>query len=137
MWQKLVVVMIWCWGSFSLAAQSLSIAEVQGNGLSSAYQGQTINLDSVVVTSTGDTGFFIQSRPGHEDGDESTSEGLRVYLGNASILQAGDLINISGRIIEFEGETEISGGDIDWQVLASDQVLPAPVILDANFPSDQ
>lgn len=137
MLQKLVVVVIAIFSVFWLKAQNLSISEVQGDALSSPYEGQTVSLDSVVVTATGDNGFFVQSRPGQEDGDILTSEGLRVYLGNASGLQPGDLLNISGNIQEFAGETEISGSGTDWEVIATNQALPDPVALNANFPSKQ
>lgn len=135
--QKLVFVVLLSFGSVFMMAQNRSIAEVQGDDLSSPYQGQTVQLDSVVVTITGDNGFFVQSRPGKDDGNPMTSEGLRVYLGDESGLAVGDLLHLSGNVIEYNGETEISGFGTNWEVLASNQPLPEPVVLNADFPSDQ
>ncbi len=113
------------------------ISEIQGDGLFSPFQGQLIQSDSNVVTSVFDRGFFIQSIPSREDGDNATSEGLLVYLGSNPQISVGDLINITGTIVEFDTETEIGSNQVSWEVLSSDYPLPEPIELTADFPSTQ
>lgn len=121
-----------------IAQVKLTISQIQGDQVSSPYLGQFVEVDSVIVTATGANGFFLQSRTGHDDQNEFTSEGLFVYWNsNTPTPLVGDLINIKSVVQEYEGETELTSSNTQIQVYASGQALPAPIVLDATFPSDQ
>ena len=90
----------------------LAVWEIQGNGDTSPYDGQSVNNVRGIVTAdfqngTGGPfepwGFFIQA---HEtDCDAATSDGLFVYTGSsAQNISVGDLVEIDGgRVVEYQG----------------------------------
>ncbi|MCF6468745.1 ExeM/NucH family extracellular endonuclease, partial [Nonomuraea sp. MG754425] len=84
------------------------IPQVQGSGDASPLAGQDVRVEGVVTGSFqgagGLGGFYLQSaRP---DADPATSEGLFVY--SASPVGTGDRVLVSGKVIEYNGLTEIS-----------------------------
>jgi predicted extracellular nuclease len=92
------------------------IHQIQGSGALSPYAGTSAIVTGVVV---GDfqgngfagpqlNGFFVQEEPGDQDGDPLTSEGIFVFAPGAPALAPGDLVTVSGRVVEFDGMTELT-----------------------------
>ncbi|MFI6290270.1 ExeM/NucH family extracellular endonuclease [Nonomuraea sp. NPDC050790] len=87
------------------------IAQVQGNGDASPLAGQTVTVEGVV---TGDfqrtdqlSGFFLQDPT--PDADPATSDGLFAFARSTfQDVNAGDKVLVTGRVIEFNGWTELS-----------------------------
>ncbi|GAA0944059.1 ExeM/NucH family extracellular endonuclease [Nonomuraea longicatena] len=87
------------------------IAQVQGSGDASPLAGQTVTVEGVV---TGDfqnadqlNGFFLQDPT--PDADPATAEGLFAFArATFKDVKAGDRVLVTGRVIEFNGWTELS-----------------------------
>ncbi|MEV4179348.1 ExeM/NucH family extracellular endonuclease [Nonomuraea sp. NPDC049709] len=84
------------------------ISQVQGSGETSPVAGQNARVEGIVTGSFqgsgGLGGFYLQAaRP---DADPATSEGLFVF--SSSPVKAGDRVLVSGKVIEYNGLTEIS-----------------------------
>ncbi|MFB9965300.1 ExeM/NucH family extracellular endonuclease [Sinosporangium siamense] len=87
------------------------IADVQGTGDVSPLAGQTVRVEGVV---TGDyqesgqlRGFFLQDPT--PDDDPATSDGLFAFAGTGlRDVAPGDKVLVTGRVIEFNGWTELS-----------------------------
>ena len=113
----------------------LSIHQVQGEGLSSPFEGDSIALDDNIVTALADNGFFIQMPDDRDSSDlPLASRGIFVFTGAAPTVTVGDRLTLSGEVVEFFDFTEISN-PVDIQVLTSGEPLPAAVVLDGNTPS--
>jgi hypothetical protein len=96
----------------------LKIHTLQGSGDASPLVGQTVTLEAIVVgdfqDGDGDTsrnlrGFYIQEEDGEVDGNGATSEGIFVFENGNFIVdvQMGDLVQITGTVNEYFGETQI------------------------------
>jgi uncharacterized protein len=90
-----------------------TIAQIQGRGTASPYDGQK-DLSCLVgcVTGVGSDGFYLQSTA--PDNDPLTSEGVFVFRhdgwANPQALIAGDLVEVRGfEVQEFYGSTEVVG----------------------------
>ena len=117
------------------SGQVLELWEIQGNGNESPYEGQTVNTEANVVTAKGSGFFFIQSTSSNTDNDPSTSDAVLV---DASFFgQIGDLVDVSGRVEEEDGNTTIGGLDVDINVVGNNTPLPSPIVFDENYPSSQ
>ncbi|MEL7220603.1 MAG: endonuclease/exonuclease/phosphatase family protein [Bacteroidota bacterium] len=120
-----------------LPAQNLEIWEIQGTGNVSPYLGQVVSSDNNIVTAVGEEFFFIQTPPSRSDNNDNTSDGLLIYTGSPSGLSPGDLVNVSGEVIEFEGLTELSGFQVTYAATGTTAALPPPISLTEDFPSSQ
>ncbi|MCG8331582.1 MAG: hypothetical protein MI974_28090 [Chitinophagales bacterium] len=115
--------------------QVLELWEIQGDGIASPYEGQTVETEANVVTAKGSGFFFIQSTSSNTDNDPSTSDAILV---DASFFgQIGDLVNVSGRVEEEDGNTTIGGSNIDIDVVGNNIPLPSPIVFDENYPSGE
>ncbi len=118
------------------------ISDIQGNpseqitqfGRSDASRlfGEVVTIQAVVVGdhqsnglgTDGDLrGFFVQEEASDEDGDALSSEGIFVFDGSTPGIDVtpGDLVQITGTVDEFFGETQIDTVT-EIIVLASDQI---------------
>ncbi len=107
----------------------------------SALEGQVVRVQAVVtadfqsatpgVIGADLNGFYVQEEDGDADADASTSEGIFIFDdfadGNPDV-QVGDLVEITGTVSEFFGETQIGASAIE--VIASNQLLPTATVLD-------
>lgn len=75
-----------------------SIPEIQGSGATSPFAGSAVKT-SGVVTRVNNNGFFLQDPSG--DGNTATSDGLFVYTGSAPTVQAGQWVELTGVVTEF------------------------------------
>jgi len=82
------------------------IYSIQGSGGTSPYAGQTV-LTGGVVTKVQNNGFFLQDPVG--DGSPLTSDGIFVFTSTAPTVSAGQRIQLSGQVAEFNtGATDAS-----------------------------
>lgn len=112
----------------------LEIYEIQGDGMSSPYAGQTVIAENNVVTAVGPDGFFVQTPAERSDGDIETSDGLFVYTGSLPAVAVGNWVNITGEVKEYYEMTEFSNGP-EVTVVSSGNPLPEAVQFDENVPS--
>ena len=112
-----------------------SICKIQGTGFHSPYEGRTLRTQGVVIgdlDTTSRRGFFIQAD--HCDDDERTSDGVFVYLGErVDIVNAGDQVEIVGKVQEYYGLTEIVVKPVDVTIISSGSALPTPIELYPPF----
>ncbi|MFA9491290.1 MAG: lamin tail domain-containing protein [Anaerolineales bacterium] len=116
--------------------QGVPIWAIQGHEKSSPYKLEYVQTQGIVTGVFPELGgFWIQEDP--SDDDPETSAGLFVNLGEMELTpNPGDLIEVSGRIREISGQTQLEVSDLaNIQVLRSHVALPQPVSLDP--PADE
>lgn len=117
--KKIILLLSFCLLSFSPSILSQTISEIQGNGAASPYEDTEVSTFGV-VTATHGPGYFIQDGTG-------LRSGIYVYDDTQSPT-VGDLINITGTVVEYYELTEIK--DITaFEVVSSGNPLPDPLIL--------
>jgi predicted extracellular nuclease len=72
-------------------------------------------------------GFFVQEEDADVDADASTSEGLFVYCDTCPTdVNVGDLVEVTGSVSEFSGQTQISAtGAGDITIVSTGNALPS------------
>lgn len=112
-----------------------AVYEVQGSGDASPLVGETVRVEGVVTgdfqdgdadTTRNLRGFYLQDAAG--DGDPATSDGVFVFDGSRPGLDVsvGDRVAVTGEVVEFFGETQISASRVEPLGTA---VPPAPVVV--------
>ena len=86
------------------------IYDIQGSGLTAAITG-LVTTQAVVVgdhegISPALRGFFLQDLSG--DDNPATSDGIFVFNGNNNSVSLGDVVRVSGKAEEYQGQTQIS-----------------------------
>jgi len=117
----------------SAGAQSVALWEIQGEGISSSYEGQAVYTEGNIVTAKGSGFFFIQSPDNQSDNNPQTSDAVLVeapYFGSV-----GDVVSVSGRVLENDGNTTIGGPDVMVETIAENAPLPTAITLDENLPT--
>ena len=109
------------------------IFAIQGSGAASPYATQAVTTNNNIVTAVGTQGFFIQTPTARDDADPNTSNGIYVYTGSVPTVAVGDLVNVTGTVVEYFNFTEFSPVT-SVTVDSSGNPLPAPVELDATVP---
>lgn len=129
------------------------VHDVQGRGLSSPVEGDTVVLEGVVVgdfqqgdgVGAGDgidndlAGFYVQEEDADADGDASTSEGIFAYLpgppGAPGVpdVAVGDVVRVRGTVTEFNGLTELS--PVVGVLVCGTSLLPGATELPLPAPS--
>lgn len=120
---------------------ALEIYEVQGSGDASPHVGQEVTIDGVVV---GDfqgndfagsqlRGFHLQEAVG--DGDDATSDGIFVFAPGAPDVMLGDLVEVTGTVVEFDQMTQI-GAVSEITLEGTGEVEPIVVSLPVTDQSD-
>lgn len=118
------------------------IAQIQGAAAVSPLVGNTVRTEGVVTLLTSN-GFFIQSLT--PDSNPDTSDGVFVFTSTAPTVSVGQLVQLSGRVVEFN--TGAAGNALtaahtvtqlsnitDLQVLGSGHTI-TPTLID--FPEVQ
>lgn len=124
----------------ALASTHIPIADVQGTGAASPLDGQTATVQGVVVAdhrgSGGYGGFFIQT-PG-ADTTPGASDGLFIFTGStAHAVALGDLVEVTGVVDEYFGQTQIGATAASAVTLVQAQAgLPAPTPLPTSVVGD-
>ena len=122
------------------SSQELVVARIhdlQGAAHLSPFNGQDVSGVEGVVTVERSSSFWMQDPT--PDNDEATSEGILVFgSGVGALVNVGDLVRVSGRVVEFRpgGEatdnlttTEITTPGLSVAVLSSGNPLPAPTVV--------
>lgn len=86
------------------------IYDIQGSGLTAAILG-AVSTQGVVVgdyegASPALRGFYLQDLSG--DDDPATSDGIFVFNGSNNSVNLGDVVRVSGKAEEYQGQTQIS-----------------------------
>ena len=111
-------------------SRALPIYQVQGYGPAAAITG-VLTVRGVVV---GDfeggnpalRGFYLQDPAG--DGDPTTSDAIFVFSGGGrDLVELGDHVTVTGRVGEFEGQTQVSASSVT--VCGTGTVEPVDVYL--------
>ena len=111
------------------------IHDIQGRAHRSLYHGKFVAGVVGIVTFTDKDYFFVQDPD--PDGDDSTSEALRVYVGKDGTVPArGDRVSVSGKVTEYypggkkTGNLPMTGIESrEVGLIASNRPLPAYVSL--------
>jgi len=101
------------------------IFEIQGNGLTSPFANQIVTTENNVVTAVGTNGFFIQTPSARSDNDAQTSDGIFVFTGAAPTVSAGDLVNITGNVVELFNFTQFSNNPTVTTISSGNRLPPA------------
>ena len=122
--------------SFTVGFPIVEIFEIQGAGLVSPYDGQTVTTLGNIVTAVDTNGFYMQTPDNRDDADLQTSNGIFVFTGSPVPVVVGDEIDLTGDIVEFFELTEFTNpGSYVLNVVSSANPLPTAIVLDDNFPS--
>ncbi len=137
MWRRvLFVASLWplaggCTARLEAPASSLTIMDVQGDGLRSPLEREAVRLAGVVTAVRADgRGFWIQDPTG--DGNPETSDGVLIW--DRSEVEPGEMVRVSGTVAEFVGRdgdrslTEILELSA-LEILSRNNALPEPVAL--------
>lgn len=109
------------------------IFEIQGADLTSPFENMEVTSENNVVTALGVNGFFIQTPADRTDGDDATSDGIFVFTDTAPTVSVGDLVTVTGTVIEFFEFTEFS--PVTEVLIVGTGDVPAPVVFDETVPS--
>ena len=82
----------------SAQAADTPIYTIQGTGSASPLVGQTVTTTGV-VTRVNNNGFYLQDLVG--DANPATSDGILVFTGSAPTVVAGNLVRLTGKVVEF------------------------------------
>ena len=110
------------------------IYQIQGAGDASPYADQTVITQGNIVTAVGTEGFAMQTPDSRSDGNVDTSDGIYVFTGSAPTVAVGDLVDVTGDVVEFFGFTEYTNNPT-VTVTSAGLPLPTPVTFDAATPS--
>jgi predicted extracellular nuclease len=118
------------------AQEARTIAEVQGTGAKSPFEGKQVTVRGIVTARTRN-GIFIQTPDDKKDNDPQTSEGLNVFLGRDGSFSGdiGDLVEATGTVQEFRNQREEYGftitelGKVTIKTISSKNPLPQPITL--------
>jgi len=83
---------------------------IQGSGLNAAFTGNVTTQGVVVGDFEGtaaNSGFFLQDATG--DGISATSDGIFVFTGGSNLVEAGDVVRVTGFARERFNQTTING----------------------------
>ena len=108
------------------------IYEIQGEGLYTYFANQKLTTKNNVVTALTSDGFFIQTPTERSDNNISTSDGIYVFTYSAPTVAVGDLVDVTGKVVEYYEFTEISNAEV---TVTGTGILPDPVVFDENMPS--
>ncbi|HUP65153.1 MAG TPA: endonuclease/exonuclease/phosphatase family protein [Thermoanaerobaculia bacterium] len=131
------------WPTLVGAGVLLEIYEIQGSGMFSPYVGQEVETRDNVVTFVSTDGFFIQTPTSRADASEETSNAIFVYTGSVPSISKGTLVDVSGRVVEFQRAGDAANEALTEIVdpvitpLSSGAPLPAPVTFSPRGDRDQ
>ncbi|MDW8293452.1 MAG: ExeM/NucH family extracellular endonuclease [Anaerolineae bacterium] len=114
-------------------APLMPIGAVQGPTTSSPFSGTVVTVRGVVIAdfegpAPAVRGFYLQSAPGEEDGDPSTSDGIFIFNSNFNSVTLGSLVVVTGTVSEFGNQTQLSNPRI-LDCGAGPAVTPTTVLL--------
>lgn len=114
----------------------VKIHEIQGSGSDSPLNGQLVTVEAVVTAEMleGLNGFYIQEELADQDASALTSEGIFVYSPSLTTsLSVGDKVQVSGKVTEYYGLTEIK--DVTSVVVIGSGLTVSPQSVSLPFAS--
>jgi endonuclease/exonuclease/phosphatase family metal-dependent hydrolase len=111
----------------------LEIFQIQGAGPASPNSGQKVLTKNNVVTALASNGFFMQTPTLRSDDDVDTSDGIFVFTGGAPTVVVGDMVEVTGNVVEFFDFTEFTNDPV-VTLTSPNHELPDAVIFDASTP---
>ncbi len=97
--------------------------------------GSSVRLTNALVTGEGANGFFIQIKPGDPGYTSADYSGIFVYTGAGSphltTIAVGNRISVSGTVVVFSGQIEISPVSALTVDNPAVEAAPAPVVVTA------
>lgn len=127
MWRPLAGML--CIGLSASFAQT-PICEVQGNGATSPFQGQTVQVEGIITAvhvGSGTLGGFFLEEP-ECDTDPATSNGIFIFAPTATSLTVGQRVRVAGTVVEYFGLTEMTNTSIT-PLGTTGSVTPTDIIL--------
>lgn len=115
-----------------------AISQIQGNRATAAQVDQAVRFQGIVTALTADknasgTTFYTLFVQDSGDGNLETSDAMPVFTGRKPpSVQVGDLVEISGTVIEYFGLTEIADTGLHIQRIAGNYQLPPPIELNSD-----
>jgi len=113
------------------------IHTIQGAGLRSPLEGNTVTDVAGIVTAFRADGFYMQDP--NPDGDEGTSEAIFVFTDVVPRARPGDAVRVSGLVEEFyPGGLESNNQPIthiveaEVEIISSGNDLPTPTLIGAG-----
>ncbi|AYG04972.1 ExeM/NucH family extracellular endonuclease [Gryllotalpicola protaetiae] len=109
---------------------TLTIAQIQGTTDTSPYVGQSVSTRGIVtaVYATGGfNGFFIETAGTGTGADQTPGESDAVFVygtNSAKAVHLGDSVTVTGKVQEYQGETEISSPTVTELTTALAPVVP-------------
>ena len=100
------------------------IYDIQGDGSAAAITGNLTTRGVVVGDfegSAGLSGFYLQDATG--DADAATSDGIFVFTGSANLVDAGDLVRVTGFGRERFNQTTINGSNINGSAVPAANIV--------------
>ena len=91
--------------------------------------GQAVAVTGAVVTARIGNGFFMQVPPSSSEYAGADFSGVFVFTSTPPTVTAGDVVDVSGRVQDFFGQTQISATTVT--VTGSGTTLPAAVVAPA------
>ena len=116
-----------------LIATEAEIFAIQGTQDVSAFENTIVTTVNNVVTALAPNGFFMQTPADRTDGNALTSDGIFVFTGSAPSVSVGDLVDVTGEVVEFFGLTEFTNSPTVTVVGTGS--VPAPVVFSNTLPS--
>lgn len=119
------------------------IGDIQGTTDISPLVNEEVSFRGVVTGMLADRNtrgitfytLFVQDKPGTEDGDPATSDGIALFLGRERpSFHIGDQVRVSGQVTEFFGFTEID--DDQLQIWVEGEGIPLPEPVSLGLPAD-
>jgi predicted extracellular nuclease len=101
-----------------------TIPAIQGNGMTAATTGNVATEGIVVGDFEGTaaaSGFYLQDLSG--DGNTETSDGIFVFTGNASTVNVGDRVRVTGFARERFNQTALNGSDSNTAAVPAANIL--------------
>jgi hypothetical protein len=112
------------------------ISEVQGSNIDPALRfdspldGQTRTVRAVVTMADSDLdGYFVQEEPADHDNDPMSSEGLFVHQPGGQLPNAGETVELTGRVTAFFGLTQFSEPETAVCDVPATTIEPTPISL--------
>ncbi len=121
--------------SFMVGFPVFEIFDIQGEGLASVFDGQTITTRDNIVTAVDTNGFYIQTPDSRDDGNVNTSNALFVFTGGAPTVAVGDQVDVTAQLIEFNDLTEFGFTDLEITIDSSGNAIPTAIVFDESLPS--
>ncbi len=113
-----------------------SIAELQGAGHITPYRNEFVENVVGIVTTFSGSGFYIQSP--EPDNDPATSDGIFVSKPGLQKVKPGDLVVVSGKVIERYpdgGQGGLSITEItftEYEIISNGNPIPEPILIGGN-----